>query len=823
MSCLGVDFGSCSTVVAVARKKGIDIVTNEVSNRLTPSIVVFGEERRYIGEDGAANVVSNFKSSVMGLRRLLERMYDDPDIEKEMLFTNSELVADEDGVVCAKVHVNGRERTFSFVQLAAMFFSEVNKFTYKDTGLPIKTVVISCPVWYTDVQKRAILDACFIVGIEPIVIINDLAAASLSYGITKFDLPNSKDKNSSPRVVVLFDMGYSSVQVCVSKFFNSHAVVASHAYDRNIGGRDIDYAMTLHYAEVIAQKHNVDILSNKKAMYRLRQACERVKKVLSANPVTVLNVECLVGDIDISIRVNRDDLETLVHPMIEKITKVLHSAMDLAGVRADGVDFIEFIGGSSRIPYIKKTLTDIFGHSKVSATLNMEEAVARGCAIQCAIASPLFKVRDYYIDDWNPYPLELHWDAKYSPPSAKLKNADGISTVAFPVGNTVPSTKLLTLARVFTEGEAPKDDGTYDFVIGVRYHSDIERMGAIGLRSKFINTFVLSGIKKLEGSPNSATIKAQLRLGQSGVVMMENAYQVEDVVKKVPVETKQPAGSPDANAQTDAPPNDHRSKSGVNGDAPSQKSDSSDPKSSQDQGSPCQADQMESDKMDTGEQEPDPESTQGSLSPPKQMKTVKVQVKHELSISAFGNRKTPDTLQEYIKVELELSKNDKLVIETADMRNTVEEYIYSSRSNISGNWEPFITPDEISVLSTRLSETEQWLYNEGMCATKDQYSEKYMSIRELGDKVQARYNEYLMEMERERLKKEEENKRQEMLKKEAAAKEAAQMEDGPSIEVQPGTGTNSDEVNAEDVAMNVSEPESDHDNIDKTSIMDTDQ
>lgn len=375
------------------------------------------------------------------MKRLAGRPYSDPDVQIENKYINATLVEGERGEVAASVWYQNDQRNFTFTQLSSMFLTQVKEFTGKEIKTAVTDVVISCPGWFTDRQRRAILDAADVAGLNVLRLMNDTTAAALGYGITKLDLPDPSDPKVKPRVVVFFDLGQSSCQVSIVSFVKGKLIVKGTAFDRNLGGRDFDELLVEHYAKEFTQKYKIDINSNAKAKFRLRQACEKVKKILSANSVTVLNVECIMDDKDVSAQVQRSDFEEWAAPLVERIREPLKRALQAAGVTAEEVDFVELVGGSTRIPAVKQVLADTFGADKLSTTLNQDEAVARGCALQCAMISPVFKVRDFAVQDLNGYPIELSWDARYAPPPKAGEQPETVME-AFPIGNAIPSSKV---------------------------------------------------------------------------------------------------------------------------------------------------------------------------------------------------------------------------------------------------------------------------------------------------------------------------------------------------------------------------------------------
>jgi len=344
--------------------------------------------------------------------------------------------------------------------------------------------------------------------------------AALGYGITKTDLPDaSADSNVKPRRVCFVDMGHSSYQVAIVEFVKGKLVVKGAACDRNLGGRDFDEVLVDHYIQEFKNKYKIDIETNAKAKFRLRGGCEKAKKVLSANAFTMLNIECIMNDKDVSARIDRSDLESLAAPLFDRLRGPLENALKASGFTIDDIDFVELLGGSTRIPAVKETLAKFFGGSlngenKLSTTLNQDEAVSRGCALQCAVISPVFKVRDFGIQDWNAYPIHLSWDPKLVPSKESVDAASSTTGQLefFGLGEAVPKVKSLTFYRALRDEELNANNGSLSFTIDAAYMD-----GGVGLppAAGKIGSWTITGIKKpdtpqLDPSKAKFVVKARL-------------------------------------------------------------------------------------------------------------------------------------------------------------------------------------------------------------------------------------------------------------------------------------------------------------------------
>ncbi|KAJ1723759.1 adenyl-nucleotide exchange factor sse1 [Coemansia erecta] len=511
MSVVGFDIGNLQSVIAVARNRGIDIVANEVSNRATPTMISFGDKQRYIGESAKNQEMSNFKNTVNAIKRLIGRSFSEPEVqESESQFIGCKLV-DANGEVGIEVKYQGKPTVFSATQLYAMYLGKLRDTTSKELGGVISDVVISVPGWYTDRQRRAVQQASKIAGLNCLRVLNDNTAAALGYGITKTDLPED-----SPRNVVFVDLGHSSFTVSVVAFKKGELKVKSVAYDRGVGGRNFDKALLDHFVQVFNDKYKLDIQSNNKARVRLLAACEKLKKVLSANSQAPITVENLMNDVDANAMYSRDEFVELIEPLLQRLEKPIQKAIADANLSSDEIHSIELVGGSIRIPAVKQRLTEFFGR-ELSYTLNQDEAVARGCALQCAIASPVFRVRDFAVNDITAHPIRFKWEAIAG-------SDDDTSLDVFSHNNGIPSTKMLTFYR------------KQPFAIEAEYSDPTHLPQGT---NAWISRFDIQNVEP-QANGDLATIKVKARLDLSGVLAVTGAYTVEEVEVEEPVPQAEP-------------------------------------------------------------------------------------------------------------------------------------------------------------------------------------------------------------------------------------------------------------------------------------------
>jgi len=648
MAVVGIDFGSLASKIGVARRGGIDIVTNEVSNRATPSLVSFGPRQRSIGEGAKTQEVSNYKNTIGSLKRLLGRTVDDPEVlNVEKKFINANLI-DVSGSVGVRVNYLGEPTEFSATQLTAMYLGKLRDIAANELKNTVSDVVIAVPGWYTEAQRRAALDAAAIANLNVLRLINDTSATALGYGITKTELPGEEEPS---RIVVFVDVGHANMSVAVVAFNKGKLVIKSTAYDRHLGGRDIDFALVQYFAAQFQTKYKIDVLSNPKAVFRLQAACEKLKKVLSANAEAPLNVENIMNDVDASSKLTREEYEGLIAGVLERIAQPIKNALQEAGLTSDQVDAIELVGGSTRIPAVKARIQSVFPGKTLSFTVNQDEAIVRGATFACAMLSPVFKVRDFAVHDINQYDIKVQWAKSASDPD------EDTELTVFPHGNAIPSTKVLTFYR----------NGPFE--IEATYAQPETLPGAF---SPFIGRFTAQKFEIPEGSEHAA-VKLKTRLNIHGIVEFASSHT------EVLVEKEEPAPM-DVDAAADAP-----------------------------------------------------------KEPPKKKKSLK---KKDVTFTAVMSGTSTTTLEEAREAEATMYAADKLVIDTEDRKNALEEYIYDIRSKIEERYASFAQPQEKQNIAAASRESEDWLYSEeGEDTTKSKYVEKLEALQALGEPVARRYKE----------------------------------------------------------------------------------
>uniref|UniRef100_A0A670Y7B4 Heat shock protein 105 kDa n=1 Tax=Pseudonaja textilis TaxID=8673 RepID=A0A670Y7B4_PSETE len=688
MAVVGFDLGSQSCYIAVARAGGIETVANEFSDRCTPSVVSFGSKNRAIGVSAKNQLITHADNTVYNFKRFHGRAYNDPFIQKEKENLSYCVVPMKNGSVGIKVTYMDEEHLFSVEQITAMLLTKLKETAENNLKKPVTDCVISVPSFFTDAERRSLLDAAQVVGLNCLRLMNDMTAVALNYGIYKQDLPIAEEK---PRIVVFIDMGHSAFQVSACAFNKGKLKVLGTAFDPFLGGKNFDEKLVDYFCAEIKSKYKLDPKSKIRALLRLYQECEKLKKLMSSNSTDIpLNIECFMNDTDISLKMNRSQFEELCGEPLQRIEIPLRSLMEQIQLKVEDVNAVEIVGGATRMPAVKEKIGKFFGKD-VSTTLNADEAVARGCALQCAILSPAFKVREISITDAVTFPISLMW-------STETEDGDGIHEV-FSRHHAAPFSKVLTFYR----------KGPFELQA---FYSDLSN---VPYPEKKIGKYIIQNIAaQNDGEKNK--VKVKVRINNHGIFSVSTASMVEQMKME---ENETP------NIEAEIEPQNQKSESCNVSWSP-------------------HIGNLESllklAMVVPSEENKNPSGEKKSDQPP-DAKKPKIKVKNvELPIEAnLVWQLGKDLLNMYIETEGKMIMQDKLEKERNDAKNAVEEYVYDFRDKLSGPYEKFVC-EQVN-FSMLLSEIEDWLYEEGEDQAKQVYMDKLTELKKFGTPIEVRYQE----------------------------------------------------------------------------------
>lgn len=685
MSVIGVDFGNVDCVIGQAKRGGIDIILNENSNRKNPNMVCVQGKQRFIGEAAVSVARAHFKNTATDVKRLIGRKFKHPEVQKELALLAFKCVELPSGDVGIVLKYNDEDVTFSCEQVVAMVFNKMQAIAAAaNDGVSPAYAVVSVPGYYTDVQRRALLNASKIAGLNCIRLINEHTAIALAYGIYKS--ARNLFHETEPQYTMFIDMGHASYTVSVVAFVQGKLQVKAAAFDRFLGGRDFDLALAVDAAKNFQEKYKIDALADAKSRLKLLSACEKSKKNLSPQGVsaTYLNIECLADEHDYSAQVTLEQFEALIEPLLARLSGPIEQALADAGVTKAQLTSVEIVGGGTRVASVKRRLSELLGLDKdaqnfgLSTTLNADESVARGCALQCAISSPLFKVKEFHIADSVHLPVRVSWEGGSAAGGADADDedvnmeaaattADTNALVIFKRQDEYPKTRRITFRR----DKAFAIDAAYDESARAYLPADYEL--ALG-------RFTITGFPvTLEKTDELPKIRVNLSQDVNGVFSVASSQLMQEIK-----EEEKPAA--------------------VEGDADAKES-------SGDAATPAE---------------------------PKKKRFRKVELKVVAAVAGLSAADVNAATEQ----ELKMAHQDRIIEETFNKRNELESFVYEMRNQVSDKLAAFVTADERSALEDKLNVAEDWLYSdEGFDSTKSVYQAKLDELRQLTSPVEFRLSE----------------------------------------------------------------------------------
>mmetsp|Transcript_34271 Transcript_34271/g.82538 ORF Transcript_34271/g.82538 Transcript_34271/m.82538 type:complete len:823 (-) Transcript_34271:1408-3876(-) len=675
-SVVGVDFGVLNSLIAAAGRGGVDVILNGNSNRLNPSMVTFDESRR-MGEGAGTAAVSKFKTTIRNMKRLIGLSFDDPRAKMEMKYVPFECFPLEHTTggptsIGVKATVDGEDKIIPIEQVAGMLIhhlgeiaankaAESSGVTDKDAikGLMPQDWVIGIPPYYTDAQRRALLTGCEIVGVTGIQkLMHENAATALAYGIFKDIRKEFTEEN--PTNIMFIDFGSSAYTVTIASSQPQKLTIKSCAYDENLGGRDFDQTIADWVAKKFVEKYGNKLSgtpqSKPKVMLKILAAAEKAKKTLSPQGVNEasINLECLMDDFDFHVTLKKAEYEAMCKPLIDRLAGPIETALAEAKMTSADLSSVEITGGSTRIQFVKNKMMEVLKVDSLSTTMNADEAVARGTALQSAILSPRFKVLPYTIVDYQPLPIKLAWDQEKGSSAeqgvevegdAEGADAPANSVVMFNRGLDFPIVRRVTLRR------------SGDFNVSCLYDSSATQYGLPVDSTHQITDWTITAPPGEEKK-----IRVNVKEDVHGIINMSSVQMIEEIEDE------------------------------------------------------------EGEKDENGEKKKKSKRTNLDFTAKKPLDWSKAEV---------------DKFQEY---EVQMGNNDRIVRETANMRNSLESYIYDMRDKIISENQlgPYATESEKADFTKVNEATENWLYEDGFDANKSAFAAKLEDLKKLGGPIEKR-------------------------------------------------------------------------------------
>jgi len=373
---IGIDLGTTYSCVGVWQHGKVEIIANDQGNRTTPSYVAFTDTERLIGDAAKNQVAMNPNNTIFDAKRLIGRKYNDSTVQSDMKHWPFKVVQVADKPQL-QVEFKCEEKTFTPEEVSSMVLVKMKETAEAFLGQTISDAVVTVPAYFNDSQRQATKDAGVISGLNILRIINEPTAAAIAYGLDK--------KGASEANVLIFDLGGGTFDVSILTIEDGIFEVKSTAGDTHLGGEDFDNRMVDHFVNEFKRKHKKDMSDNKRAIRRLRTACERAKRTLSASAQANIEIDSLFEGIDFYTSVTRARFEELCTDLFKGTLEPVEKAMRDAKMDKTAIQEIVLVGGSTRIPKIQKLLQDFFNGKELNKSINPDEAVAYGAAVQAAI------------------------------------------------------------------------------------------------------------------------------------------------------------------------------------------------------------------------------------------------------------------------------------------------------------------------------------------------------------------------------------------------------------------------------------------------------
>ncbi|MBW2443326.1 MAG: molecular chaperone DnaK [Deltaproteobacteria bacterium] len=418
---IGIDLGTTNSCVAVMEGGDAKIINNPEGGRTTPSMVAVADNsERLVGQIAKRQAVTNPENTVFGIKRLIGRKYDSPEVQDDIRVLPYKIEKAANG----DVRVNLRGKSYSPAEISSFILANIKKSAEEYLGEKVSDAVITVPAYFNDSQRQATKDAGKIAGLNVLRIINEPTAASLAYGL---------DKKNDEKIVV-FDLGGGTFDVSVLEIGDGVFEVKATNGDTHLGGEDFDLRLVDYLADEFKKEQGIDLRGDKMALQRLKEAAEKAKIELSTSMETEINLPFITADATgpkhLAIKITRTKLENLVGDLLDRLQTPCRTAMKDAGLSGGDINEVILVGGMTRMPAVQQRVKDIFGQEP-SKGVNPDEVVALGAAIQGAVLKG--DVEDVLLLDVTPLSLGI-------------ETMGGVMTKLIEKNTTIPAKK----SEIFT-------------------------------------------------------------------------------------------------------------------------------------------------------------------------------------------------------------------------------------------------------------------------------------------------------------------------------------------------------------------------------------